>query len=910
MTTPINSSLAHLPTLPLLRTKLFPASASGRPQLLREALIDRLYASRSQRLVILSAPAGFGKSTVLAQYRQRLLSTNARVAWLSCDEADSEPQRLLQYLVAAINAVAPGFGNNTASLLQGDVSWPQEALIDAFLADLKRLEGDVYIMLDDFHRIRHAAMGPAVRYLIEHLPTTVHLLASTRYQSQLLVEEPSLKPWTLWLKAEDLRLSFDETAAYFREVKQLVLSRDELTLLQNRTEGWITALHLAALALARHPDRAAFLAGLSGTERNIADYLAEDVVASLPDSLQLFLDQTAVLDEFNAELCNALTGRRDGLDMLIRLQTEQLFIIPLDEHGEWFRYHHLFAEFLQGRLAKHGDATTLLHSAARWCESHDLPDRSIKYALRARDYAFAAELLERQGAKLIASNRVYGILAILKSVPTDVIREHPVFQIFYAWQLAFEQKFADAEALIEEVSNRLLQGRGVTLHFALVELLAAAQVLKALVLLYQDKLEACLKVAKHWLGMAPDNQPVFRVSLSCVQAAAYALLGEFGEAAKSIAVARDNLRQTESEYLHAMTSLIESLICKESGELERGRALAEAARSRVERVFGRRSRVGGPLALAYADLLYEQDRHAAILAELPLATTWRDVATPTELISRGKLVMARARFFAGETEQGLAQLDEWLGELHGAGYERVFALGMSCKVQFLLWMQRPNEAERVLLQMQQHLAVLPAGRYLDAETALALSEGRLALCERRADKAQASLEACLAKQTAEHQRDRRLRLSLLLSVAYWRKGNSEKAFALLQPTLEDAWNSGYRRIFQDDALWLLPLWDAWRAAEPKRAAPWHGLAETLREQCRRLAVDPESFNENQDVSHREREILRFVAAGLSNRDIAQAVHLSEATIKWHLHNLFNKLGVRSRTQAVLKGKSMGLLSEA
>lgn len=213
--------------------------------------------------------------------------------------------------------------------------------------------------------------------------------------------------------------------------------------------------------------------------------------------------------------------------------------------------------------------------------------------MRARDYTFAAELLERQGARLIAGNRVYGILAILKDIPAVVIAEQPVFQIFYAWQLAFEQKFAESEALIEDVSTRLTQGRGKGMHFGLIELLAAAQVLKALVLLYQDKLEACLKVAGHWLAMVPQNQPVFRASLACVQAAAFALLGEFGEAAKAIAVARENLRQCESEYLHVMASLIEALICKEYGELERGRSLAEAARARVEQVFGRRSRVGG-----------------------------------------------------------------------------------------------------------------------------------------------------------------------------------------------------------------------------------------------------------------------------------------------------------------------------
>lgn len=906
----INQNLPSPSAVPLLRTKLYPAHGEGAPLLERSALLERLQAASEQRLIVLSAPAGFGKSTVLSQWRRRLQAQGARVAWLSCDEADSEPPRFLQYLVAAIEAACPGFGSSASALLQGEVSWPLEAVIDAFLEDLREIPDSLYLMLDDFHRIRHPSLGQGARYLVERLPRNVRLVVSTRFQPRFLEEPPSLGAWSFWLKAEDLRLTRAETAAYFREIKRLALEEVELNQLYARTEGWVTALHLAALALPRQRDRAAFLAGLTGSERNIADYLAEDVVASLPEALQLFLDQTSVLDEFNAELCNALTGRHDGRDMLRRLQSEQLFVIPLDEQGDWFRYHHLFAEFLQGRLSRRGDSAPLLHAAARWCEGRDLADKSIKYALRARDYTFAAELLERQGARLIAGNRVYGILAILKDIPAVVIAEQPVFQIFYAWQLAFEQKFAESEALIEDVSTRLTQGRGKGMHFGLIELLAAAQVLKALVLLYQDKLEACLKVAGHWLAMVPQNQPVFRASLACVQAAAFALLGEFGEAAKAIAVARENLRQCESEYLHVMASLIEALICKEYGELERGRSLAEAARARVEQVFGRRSRVGGPLGLAYADLLYEQDRHGAILAELPLATTWRDVATPVELISRGKLVMARARFFAGAAEQGLEELDEWLASLQGPGYERVFALGMGCKVQFLLWLRRPNEAQRIYMQLERHLAALPIERYGDAHTALALSQARLALSERRVEKAQACLEACLARQGAEHQRDRRLRLSLLLSVAYWRKGNSERAFALLRSTLEEAWQCGYRRLFQDDALWLLPLWDAWSSAEPRRAAAWQGVAEMLREQCRRLAIDPEIFEENQDVSHREREILRLVAAGLSNRDIAQAVHLSEATIKWHLHNLFSKLGVRSRTQAVLKGKSLGLLSEA
>ncbi|TBU86923.1 LuxR C-terminal-related transcriptional regulator [Phytopseudomonas dryadis] len=892
---------------PLLSTKLSPGEP-GQPLLARPALLERLLAQREQRLLILCTPAGYGKSTLLAQLRQHLLQQDTAVAWLTCEEADSEPRRLLRYLLAAVERQLPGFADTTAGLLRSEANLPHETLLDAFIADLAALGKALYLMLDDFHRIRHPALTPLVTYLIEHLPDNVQLIASSR-QAPRFSEAPAGQR-ACWIDAGDLRLSLAETTHYLREIHHLPLEEAQIGLLHARSEGWITGLQLAAQALARHGDPQACLARLSGTERDLADYFAEDVTAHLPEALQRFLEQTSVLDEFNAELCTAITGHQDAEPLLERLQHAQLFIEPLDDRGEWLRYHPLFAEFFQGRLARHGDPTHLLHTAARWCASQQQVDRAVRYALRARDYAFAAELLERQGAGLIAGNRVYGVLAMLKEIPAQVIQEHPVLQIFYAWQLAFEQQYADAEALIEDVSQRLLHARGQPLRMGLAELLGAAQVLKALVLLYQDKLEACLVVARHWLSLVPDNQPVFRASLSCVQAAAHGLLGEFGDAASAIAIARDNLEHSDSDYLHVMVNLIEALICKELGQLERGCVLAENARARAARVFGRHSRVSGPLSLAYADLLYEQDRHAAILAELPLATTWRDVATPLELISRGQLVMARARFFAGAGEPALHELDAWLNGLHGPGYERVYAQAMGCKVQFLLWLRRVNDAERACLLLRCHLQALPAARYSDAATALVLCEARLALDERRADKAQAALEACLNSHAAEpHQRDRRLRLSLLLSVAYWRRGQQDKAFKLVQATLEDAWDSGYRRLFLDDAPCLLPLWQAWFAVDPQRAGYWQGLAEQLREQLRRLDIDPQHLDEHQDISHREREILRFVAAGLSNRDIAQAVHLSEATIKWHLHNLFAKLGVRSRTQAVIKGKSLGLVSE-
>lgn len=183
-------------TIPLLQTKLFPPSAGGLPLLPRQALIDRLYEARGRRAMVLSAPAGFGKSTILCQLRLRLLEQGAAVAWLSCDETDSEPQRLIQYLLASIQRVVPAFGGNTANLLGTDVAVPLEGILDAFLADLRRLEGPLYLFLDDFHRIRHAALPHGVRYLIENLPDHVRVVASTRFRPRFLVDEPTLKPWT------------------------------------------------------------------------------------------------------------------------------------------------------------------------------------------------------------------------------------------------------------------------------------------------------------------------------------------------------------------------------------------------------------------------------------------------------------------------------------------------------------------------------------------------------------------------------------------------------------------------------------------------------------------------------------------------------------------------------------------
>ncbi|WP_010483772.1 LuxR C-terminal-related transcriptional regulator [Pseudomonas sp. S9] len=893
----------------LLSCKLVPENFSTAQLMPRTALIDKMYRQRKKHLMVLNAPAGYGKSAVLAEYRQRLLAEGAKVAWLTCDALDVDLKRLLRYLGEAIAIQSPGFAEPMKQLLEGGEVLEEHQLLERFVDGLKQIDGDLYVMMDDFHCIRDCSFSGLVGRALNQLPSHIRFVISTRFKVGIFCAAAQGDA-TCWFGVDDLRFSQDEVREYYRNIKSIQASDADIAKVCTQTEGWITALHLASLIVPSLSRRFTPTSSMPGTERNLADYFSEDVLVGLPSEIQHFLNVTSVLDEFNAELCNALTGREDAQKNLRYLCDEQLFIVEAERQDGWYRYHPLFAEFLQRRLLKAEDPTHLLHAAAHWCEARGLFEKAIKYAVHSHDYAFAAQLLETYDWKVIAEEKIYQVLGCLQDIPTEVIQEHCVFQIFFAWQLAFEQKYLESESLIEEISLQLQDASAETMRPGFLELLAATQIVKALVLLYQDKLDSCLKVTGQWLKRAPASQPLFLACLSCLQAACYTLQGAYAEASKAIFTARSKLSESQSDYLSVVASLIEVCLCKELGELRKGAEIADRARELADCFLGEQSRVGGPLWLACADIIYEQGADKDALSEIDQAATWRDVVTPVELLNRGQLAIVRNRFYEGYSDQALHELDEWILSLHAPGYERVYAQAMGCKVQFLLWLRRPNEAERICMQLKQHLATLPASRHASANISLILAEARLSLSERRADKALASLEACLSEGDSMPTSDRNLRVSLLLSVACWRKGNTDRAFELLRALVESGVSRGYQRLFIDDAIWLLPVMDAWIASDKAHAEKWQYLAEMLRDQCQKFSIDYQELEDNQDVSRREREILRFVGAGLSNRDIAQAVHLSEATIKWHLHNLFSKMGVRSRTQAVLKGKSLGLLSEA
>ncbi|HEX4660027.1 MAG TPA: hypothetical protein VH307_21795, partial [Streptosporangiaceae bacterium] len=409
----------------LLATKLHvPLAQPGfvaRPRLARQ-LDDGL----ARGLILVSAPAGFGKTSLLASWAR---TGSQPVAWLSLDSGDNDPARFWRHAFAALDLAQPGIGARLAPLLSLSQPPPSEVLVTTLINDLaqRREPGQAALILDDYHLIDSPQLHASMAFLVEHLPPGLRLVLASRSEPPLPLARLRARGQVAELGAADLRFTAEEAA----DLLGSGVSGDALTALTTRTEGWAAGLQLAALSLRGQVDAARFLAEFSGSNRYVLDYLTEEVLESQPADIRGFLLQTSVLDRLSGPLCNALTGRSDGQEMLERIERAGLFLVPLDEVRGWWRYHHLFADLLRARLAgeQSGRARDLHSLAARWHEEHGLADDAIRHALAAEDLAEAARLIERHFDAAYMTGERTTIQRWLSAVPRQVALARPRFRL-------------------------------------------------------------------------------------------------------------------------------------------------------------------------------------------------------------------------------------------------------------------------------------------------------------------------------------------------------------------------------------------------------------------------------------------------------------------------------------------------
>jgi len=397
---------------PVIATKLFVPKL--RPALVtRPRLRELLGRGAESRLTLVSAPAGFGKTTLLAEWLKETAGQDHCVAWLSLDRQDSDPASFWTYVVTALQRALPGEGQTAlpgegqralpgegSSVLEliGSSPLPTEHLLTTLLNEVAAAPGEVWLVLDDYHLVDSHEVSDGVAFFLEHLPPDLHVVLSTRADPELPLSRWRARGELVEVRAADLRFTSDEVAAYLNEVAGLDLARQDVAALEERTEGWVAALQLAALSIQGRDDASSFIARFAGDDRYIVDYLVEEVLRHQPDPVRGFLLQSAVLDRLTGPLCDAVIGHGEGSgsDILIALERANLFIVPLDDRRQWYRYHHLFGDVLRARLmAEQPDLVPGLHErASQWYASHDLAEEAVGHSLAARDFDRAAYLME------------------------------------------------------------------------------------------------------------------------------------------------------------------------------------------------------------------------------------------------------------------------------------------------------------------------------------------------------------------------------------------------------------------------------------------------------------------------------------------------------------------------------------
>ncbi len=892
----------------LLQTKLFIPLL--RPLLVpRPHLIKHLNQGLQQgcKLTLISAPAGFGKSTLVSSW---LADSGVQAAWLSLDQGDNDPVRFWTYLIAAIQTIHQGIGAEAHQI----VSTPQlrsiEPVAIALINDISQLDQDLILVLDDYHVIEAEQVHAGLNYFLEHQPPNLHLLLLTRVDPPISLARLRAHGRLVDIRARDLQFSSAEAAKLFNDVSGLNLKPEQVETLNRRAEGWIVGLNLAVMSLKRQPSPETGIERFTGSQKFILDYLTEEVVEALPDAQRQFLLRTSILDRFCTALCSAVTGNAASQQMLDEFRNGGLFLIPLDANGIWFRYHHLFAEVLCSLLERdHPDEIDGLHrQAAVWFEREGHAGEAVDHALRSGDLTWAKELVLKHGATFLYRGEVATVLRWVDALPDGMKREDPSVGLARCWALFLGGQNSAIEPQLEQASNAYerLVGEGA-LRSEQKDLITAQLAMMCSVLA-RDRGEHARSVAHAEEAarlVSPEMLDVVGIQWNML-AAARAGAGDFEGAIEAyergivLAHAEGNLIGAYgSTYGQAMYMLLQ-------GRLNEAEGLCRSTIDRAVSEGHEDFPAAGSLYIAMARINLERNHLDEAGGYL---NTGLRIARPggfgdavrTGRYLRAHLDAARGDLDAAvaifeDTERIVKAMDEpyLTGELN-----REWAM-VCLKAGDL---DTAREKAHILVEKSaatQHANLLLWQNWLIP---------RLLCAEEHYEDALKALDKSIHHTRTVNGNGELIRLLPLQALALDALGDHVSALSTLNEAVALGAPEGYiwrwldigpgigplLHKLKDDGNtsqashpYLDSLLDAYRAAFGKSARP----------QPSEL-VDP--------LTPRELEIMRLIGKGFSNPEIAQKLVVSVNTIKKHTSNIYGKLGVRSRTQAIARAQELNLL---
>ena len=879
---------------PLLGTKVF--LPRPRPGLVRRPrLSERLHAGASTRLLLVSAPAGFGKTTLLADWLAD--SPTHDVAWLSLDRGDNEQAAFWSGVIAALQTVEPTVGADELALLAAPRPPPIAVVLTTLLNQLALLGGETVLVLDDYHLVEAREIQEAMAFLLDHLPPRLHLVIASRADPAIPLARLRARGELVEVRAADLRFTADEVAAYLGEVMGLAVTADDVSALGERTEGWIAALQLAALSMQGRDDVTGFIAGFTGDDRYIVDYLVEEVLHRQPGPVRDFLLQTSLLGRLDGASCDAVTGRSGGRSMLEALDRGNLFVVPLDDRRQWYRYHHLFGDVLRARLVDESpDLVPVLHRrASEWYAANGETALAVEHAIAGGDVDRAADLVELAMPALARERQEVLARHWLSQLPEQVLAVRPVLSNAYAGVLLTTGQVDEVDRHLRNAERGLEDPTGtvVASETGLRVLPTGIAVHRAGLGLVTGDPASTVGHAQRALDLLADDQHIGR-------AAAHGLIGLATWSGGDLAAARTAYAES-LDHMHRAGHLGDVLglsIALADIQLTQGH-LREARRTFEAGL--RLSPPDGPALRGTADMLVGLSavhRERGDLAEATgLLARSQELGEHNPLPQnpyRWRVAMSRIREAEGSLDEAEALLDE---------AERVYVGDFSPEVRPVaatrarLWIRQGRVDDALGWAREAGLAVDDELDYLREHEHVTLARALLAHEER--DAAAGLLQRLLEAADAGGRTGTVMEVLVLQALVL--RADPSRALVPLERALTLAEPEGYVRLFLDEGG---PMEQLLEAAAKRDVAPSYarrllGLLGSRDRPAQPGLVDP--------LSRRELDVLRLLATDLGGPEIAQHLVVSLNTVRTHTKSIYAKLGVTSRRAAVRRGEELDLM---